>query len=723
MAAPEGLDIFFRVVYGREPGYVCIAVIPPSMKGIEERFFLWPENLEQMKQYVVSRMTTHNVYFCPQLLDAPSRKKTQVRYCPNAWADLDTCPPDKLIVTPTILIESSENRFQALWAFEEARPPTEGEALSRRIAYAHAHHGADQSGWDLSQLLRVPGTYNLKYGEPQEVRILQFNRTRYRDSDFVEYPEVHNTSLLTLPLPTREAMPFIDPLDVMQKYRRKLNPQSFFLFDQEPPQGKWSDYLWKLMMLLFESGMTREEVFHVSGEAKCNKYARDNRPVEYLWRDVCRAFLRHQENNNVIVTASEQPDLLSSEEIAWAEEQETFIERYTKWASGLGDAATQYHPAGAFIILSSLLGGRVRLPTSFGIVGLNLWFMILADTTLTRKSTAMDIAIDLLALVDEDAILATDGSIEGLMTGLQGRSNRPSVFLRDEFSGLIEQMTKKDYYAGMMETLTKLYDGKLQKRLLRKEVITITNPVLIIFAGGIKTKVQQLLTLEHISSGFIPRFTFITAESSTTRMQPMGPPTQRDYSGRDELVAEMQEIYNHYVVVDGETTKGQGFKIPQFRMWDAELTPEAWARYNKFEQDMMQAGVDSSHPELMTPVYDRMSKSTLKASTLLAASRLRGQNVIVEESDVVIAINYCRAWRNYGNEVINGVGKNAGERMLDRVLNAIVKNPGITRSRIMQNNHLTAREADVIFTTLEQREMITASRNGRGYAYYPVLGT
>src|SRR6201999_3023795 len=97
----------------------------------------------------------------------------------------------------------------------------------------------------------------------------------------------------------------------------------------------------------------------------------------------------------------------------------------------------------------------------------NLWFMILGDTTLTRKTTAMDLAVDLLMDVDPDVILATDGSIEGLMQGLSTRPKRPSIFLRDEFSGLLEMMTKWDYYAGMAEVLTKLYDGKMQKRILK----------------------------------------------------------------------------------------------------------------------------------------------------------------------------------------------------------------------------------------------------------------
>lgn len=720
--ADVSLEVFFRLVFGRAPGYACIAFIPAEGRGINERFFLWPDQEAEMVQAIRMNQGAANVYFCPHLFEKPKRSKELVSYAPCAWADLDTCTPDKLLVDPSIIIESSPNRYQALWCFERPWTSYDAEALSMRIAYAHSHHGADRSGWDLTQLLRVPGTHNFKYAERPTVKILNATSKRYRGRDFTEYPEVKNTSLLTLPLPEAGDLPQgVDPLDLMQKYRIRLNPQAFWLYDNEPEPNSWSEALWKLMMYLFEGGLTREEVFYVAQAAKCNKYKRDNKPPSYLWRDVCRAFLRNEENVNFVVTTSELSELLSPEELAWAEAQETFVERYTSWATGLGDAASQYHPAGAFTILSSLLAGRVRLPTSFGNVGLNLWFMILADTTLTRKSTAMDIAIDLLALVDEDAILATDGSIEGLMTGLQGRSNRPSVFLRDEFSGLIEQMTKKDYYAGMIEVLTKLYDGKMQKRLLRKETITILNPQLIILAGGIKSKVQSLLSFEHISSGFIPRFIFITAESSTARMQPLGPPTERDYSGRDELLDEMRRIYEHYVVIDSIEVKGQGFKVAQHRMWDAALTSQAWARYNKFESAMLQDGIDSGAGELMTPVYDRLSKSTLKAAVLLASARQVGcDDVVVEESDVVLAIKYCIGWRKYANDVINGVGKNTYERQLERILKAITMNPGISRSRLMQNFHLTAREADATFSTLEQRGQITISKVGKGATFFPV---
>ena len=292
-----------------------------------------------------------------------------------------------------------------------------------------------------------------------------------------------------------------------------MNPGVFRLYN-EVPQEDWSGRLWRMMMLMFEAGMTRNEIYVIAQTAKCNKYDRDGREVMQLWADVCRAFVKHQEDlKTVLIPEFTKVDLVTDTEVKDAQKNDTFLERYITWATSLGDAAPQYHQAGGLVILSALLSGSVQLPTAYGNMYTNLWFMILADTTLTRKSTAMDISVDLLAEIDSDLIMATDGSIEGLLQGLSLRPSKPSIFLRDEFTGLLDSMTKKDYMSGMPELLTKLYDGKLQKRMLRKEIIEVKDPRLIIFAGGIRSKTQQLLTLEHVSSGFMPRFVFLTAES------------------------------------------------------------------------------------------------------------------------------------------------------------------------------------------------------------------
>jgi hypothetical protein len=714
----QGVELFFKYLFGTMiNGFVCLAQISKGRDQFREEFFQWPEQLDDMIIYVGKRTGTHNLYVCPQILRKPIRKKEHVLTCPSAWADLDTCSPGECIVPPTISIETSHGRYQAYWLFEEPFLPEDAEAISRRIAYYHSFQGADRSGWDLTQMLRVPHTTNFNHGEGEPVKVLEATRARYRMDDFEKYPQVVATEVEDVPMP--EDLSNVTSGELLAKFAEVLPPQVDLLFNYPPDSDSWNENLWRLEMTLFEAGLTPEEVFIIVRDAACNRYRRDKRPDFQLWKEVCRSHVKHAERaglNAPQVPESQSPLLLDSErDILSQGETSDFVQEYITWAKTLGDAAPQYHQAGAFIILSTLLSGSVRLPTSFGTIKPNLWFMLLADTTLTRKSTAMDIAMDLIEEVDSSAILATDGSIEGLMGSLSTRPGRPSVFLRDEFSGLLESITKKDYYAGMAEMLTKLYDGKLQKRLLKKEVIEIKDPCLVLFAGGIRNKVCSLLNAEMISSGFVPRFVFITAESDATKVKPLGPPTQPNTEGRDKMLSRMRDMYMHYKSEARLTEVDGKLVMSGPPHWNAQLDEEAWLRYNKLEADMMKAGLETDKPDILTPTYDRLCKSILKAAVLLAAAEQRpkqGEPVTVTLHHLLYSIGLCEEWRQHANDIIAEVGLSQNEREYQRVFGTIKRTPGISRSRVMQAHHLNARSADMIFETLEQRGLIFIIRGG-----------
>jgi ribosomal protein S25 len=279
---------------------------------------------------------------------------------------------------------------------------------------------------------------------------------------------------------------------------------------------------------------------------------------------------------------------------------------------------------------------------------------------------------------------------------------------------------KKDYYAGMIESMTKLYDGKYQKRMLRKEVLEIRDPILIFFCGGIRTRVLALMDIEYVYSGFLPRFIFIEAASNIDNYRPIGPMTERQDDTRQKLVQDLsrlREMYTADVIVKiGEQT------VTTKRQWEAALDEPTWDRYNAFEQAMLKYGTESGAPEIYTPVMDRLSKSTLKASMLLAACRQEPVgNVKVEMGDLLRAISYCEHWRVHNLDVAANVGKTSNEKQLDQMLTAITREPGVPRSKLMQNYHLTAREADWILETLDQRGTIRRTKNGRSERLYPAL--
>lgn len=702
---------FFKLVYGSAPGFVCISYKLHNENKMFKKFFEWPGELEEMLENISaqSQQLVH-AYFCPSLYGTPGDKhKEFISTCTNVWADLDECDPRLMMVTPSILTQTSPGRYHALWLLEDPVEPEVAENISRRIAYYHADQGADKSGWDLSQLLRIPYTPNYKYGDINEapvVTVLSADRLLYRPSDFSKYPEPKALKvILDKPVPKPENLN-ITASEILQRYH--MNEYVYKLFE-DTPEGDWSTALWNLIRMCVEAGVAREEAFVLCNEAACNKYRRDGRPETALWNDIQRGYIKDYEKKNVAPTASATiPDLMSFEEIQLVQTRNTFIERYIEWASHLTDAAIQYHQSGAFMILSALLSGNVKLLTNFGKIIPNLWFMLLGNTTLTRKTTAMNIAMGLLYEIDETKLLATDGSLEGILVGLRDRPRQPSIFLRDEFTGLLEVIAHKDYMAGFAEQLTKLYDGEPLRRLLRKETIEINDPVFLMYVGGIKTKTQMMITEELVMGGFLPRFVIITAEPDPSRVQDIGPPVERDLEQREFLINELTELFHHYVDNGQIVRKGENLGKAGI-VYKAVLTPEAWRRYNEYERLLTATALDAGLDHL-TPVYDRLAKSTLKAAMLIAASTQRDSQVVVTLQDLLHAIYYAKEWRMYASEIVNGIGKTHDERLMDRIYLTIQKSTlGVGRGELMSLFYLDAKRADLIFKTMEQRGVIFAA--------------
>lgn len=722
---------FFEYVFGSLEGYLRLAVKDSRQAGdFATKWFEYPQDLKDILIFIDSRKPSHDIYFTPHLFTRRRGKKEYVAEAPNAWSDGDDCPIEELLLQPSVTIRTSEDRYSFLWKFKEVQPPDVAENVSKRIARFHRESGMDQSGWDLTQLLRVPNTFNFKYNPPQMISpaVVAEDHDGYLISDFEEYPDVEQLETNLQSLEELE-VPDKDAEEILEAYSDSLNPKAYDLYSITPEKD-WSSNMWNLELYLLEAGMPLEEAFVVVGEAACNKYRRDNRNPKFLWSELNRAKAKVEKRKSsppeildeeaYLHRTWDPPKVLTDEQREWAKSQDSFVERFSKWAESLGDAAPQYHPVGAFMILSSLLSGDVVLPASFGTMRLNLWFLILADTTLTRKSTAMGIAVSLLEEVDRDALLATDGSIEGLMSELALRSNRPSLFLRDEVTGLIDAVTNKGYMAGMLETLTKLYDGDTLKRILRKEKIIVRKPLLIFYAGGIREKMLSLLDQEHVTSGFLPRFIFVTAEADVTRVKPIGPPTQQDDDERDELAFFLNSMKAHYYREPVKSAEEGKVRIPKPEH-QAKLTPEAWSYYNKIEADLVIDFAHNSHdPTTLTPMFDRLCKSGLKCAVLIAASENREEELIVTKDHIVHAFYYIEKWAEHMAYIVMNIGQSTNEQEIQRIFTFVKSNPGTLRSEIMQRYRLNSREAEMIFSTLEQRNAINREKRGaRGERIHP----
>jgi hypothetical protein len=310
-----------------------------------------------------------------------------------------------------------------------------------------------------------------------------------------------------------------------------------------------------------------------------------------------------------------------------------------------------------------------------------------------------------------------------LLSALSTRPNRASMFFKDEVSGFFESMARKEYLAGMQETLTALYDvPPVFTRRLRKETIIIESPAFIFLGGGVPDKIFAAIDESFVYSGFLPRFLVVDGRVEVDDRRPMGPPTEQNLKTRQTIVnklADLTEIYSGSIV---QKIGGEQVMVP--KRYPARLTDDAWKLNAEFEVRMLKAADASVMRSLALPTFDRLSRSLLKIGVILGAVRQQpnlaksDQTVLIEESDIRNAAWFIQQWGQNSINLLMNAGKSANEKFIESIYDFIRMTPGALRSVIMRRFHLNSKDASLMLSTLEERGMIRTERRGKASQYW-----
>lgn len=724
---------FFEYLFRYDEGFLVLATTrPPARRDtFNERFFAWPSEKEDAVDFIDSVTMTHNVYFCVNIMSARKRVKANAIPQNLVWADLDACRPDQLEHPPQCVIESSPHRYQAIWRLDHKVDPTIAENYSKRLAYYYSDLGVDKSGWDNTQLLRVPDTYNYKYqmDETPSVRLLAKIELAIPSSTFDLLPQPDNTNgpVPDLALPKVENLPSADM--IIYRYQEQLRHRElaaiFARYYTEEPVSDWSGALWRLLLLCFELGMTAEEVYVIAKSAKCNKYERDGRPDSHLWREIIKAEL---EQKSLEVLLSDHRSLVMPALLSASEEDSlkpTIIDDYMEWAKEVTDAVPDFHEISCAMIMSALMATTLRLQRSRDqSVVPNLWALIIGETSLTRKTTAMDMAMDFIMDVDRDLLLASDATAEGLMSSLALRPKMVSIFYRDEVTGFFDAINRKEYMASLPEMMTKMYDvPKYMLRKLRKESFVVSEPIFIFFGGGVPNKMYSLIEESYFASGFIPRFLIMRGHQDTSQLRfGIDPPSTEKTNKRIDLLSTFRSYYNMYTDQQVTIEAPDGSKMISTPDIHVLFPPEYYQRATLMEKQLTEAAEQSPEADKALPMFTRMFTSMIKLSMLFAASRQEPKENTIKGTldDLLNAAYYIQKWGKHAVDLIQNSGITADESKTMAVYKMVEKRPGILRGDIMRRHRLNARVMDIIEDTLVQRNMMESRRNGKARTYWPL---
>src|SRR3990170_9165165 len=158
---------FIEDIFDKQPGrYICLS---KKYNGRwQDKFF---QDTRSAIEWVKIQPESSDLYFCPTKFKKPKRRKDYVEKSFFLWSDLDEASPGSIPdeIKPSHAWQSSPGRYQALWELPQASEPNEVEGRNKGLAYKL---NADKSGWDLTQVLRIPGTRNNKYPNRPLVKVL-----------------------------------------------------------------------------------------------------------------------------------------------------------------------------------------------------------------------------------------------------------------------------------------------------------------------------------------------------------------------------------------------------------------------------------------------------------------------------------------------------------------------------------------------------------------------
>jgi hypothetical protein len=170
----------WRHIFGGQRGHLCLftgyRTEGDKLENTESRYFMFPDQADEAARYAAEESASgREAYLCAHLLHARRRVKENAHAIATLWCDLDGVEIPNGELKPTAVVESSPGHYHLYWRLTEAISPEVAEQLNRRLA---SQIGADPSGFDLTQLLRVPGTVNHKYPDRPVVRLVNLEPER-----------------------------------------------------------------------------------------------------------------------------------------------------------------------------------------------------------------------------------------------------------------------------------------------------------------------------------------------------------------------------------------------------------------------------------------------------------------------------------------------------------------------------------------------------------------
>lgn len=336
---------------------------------------------------------------------------------------------------------------------------------------------------------------------------------------------------------------------------------------------------------------------------------------------------------------------------------------YGEWASRTANESPEcYHEATGLWVAGLAIARRVFISTTWGErIYPNLYVMLLGETTVHRKSTAYNLAVEQIVLKAIPHMrLPTPGSAEQFTKTLAGRmpenfaelspddktrllAGRAFAAQRglvwDELAGLFGS-AKRDFMAGLKQLLLELYGcpslkewetGKHGRTILR-------NGALYILGATTPADLLTVLGDENWRDGLLARFVIVMPDSGDVDRPALEYP---DMATRDALAARLKCIHEALPTLEVSEDPTASLRAEDV---SRPLPFAAWAEaraYSKALRNLCRpaAGLD----ERLKGFYGRLHVLALKVSLILTVIDW-AESGQLDQLPMVTRAHWARAW-------------------------------------------------------------------------------
>lgn len=706
---PHSGTAFFDALFSGCDGLVELRTLPPGGGTLNGRAFLAPQDDDALTHFVGTHLNDHLYFGTATRCTETNGTLENCAQLPALFVDLDfkhtpeATSRQRLAECPfaASAIVSSGGGLHAYWFLKEPldlQDPTDrarAVSLLRRLAH---FLDADLQAAEPARVLRVPGSSNFKYDPPRQVFVERLEAEhRYNLSEF-------NELLPPLPVETRPNGAFVAPERILDGARNAT--------------------LYKLARSLKTKGLDPDSIraaLAVENRKKCDPKLPDDEVDQLVAHASTQpdreAFLRkgtpapprEREEDNVATASTPAPFQIVTPPTS-------FISTYIDHAAQRTDAPLEAHEALAFGILSALAGPTVRLPIATQIRGwgLALWVLYLVNSTSGRKSTVLDLALDVVKeILGETALIHWEGSPQGLLQRLQTRDGQTAVFTRDEYAGLLAGMNRGGHLAGLPQLLIKGFDGSVLENVRTRkrgadgekhsDTDRVEDPYLVQLAAAPWDAFSVRATLDNVLDGFLPRFIIVTG-SAAGRELPMLTDAMR--LTRTALLAQAQAYHARAKAVQ-QVVIAKGVLARQ------------WA----LEQEYLRRASVSPRPEAAGPALKRLADTALKLAALLAIEGDTGTVLSIRDEHFLVAAQITDRWTVNALRLIQALGRTTFQRDCEAVLASVQGRPaGLPVSTLYRlHRHLRERDFKEILSALEIQEQIVIEKSETGRGRPPMM--